>query len=150
SELARHGYPRAHLDASVAADQVTDEAIIRLTYTPGPRCTFGPITLAGVDGELRDAAYARLFAHPGERYSSDDLDDSRVALYDMQRFSMVRIEPDLRGDTTAIPVTITVDLSTRHELRLGGGVGMNPTSYELRTRGGYSITGFPGVLEAVR
>lgn len=146
SALGRYGYPKAHLDASVAADQVTDEAIIRLTYRPGPLCTFGQITLEGVDGLLADAARNRYAATPGDRYSSIDLANTRAALYDMQRFSMVRIEPDLHGEGTVVPIHIVVTRSTTHELRLGGGVGMNPTSYEIRGRAGYSITGFPGDL----
>ena len=52
SALARYGYPKAHLDMSVAADQVRDEAIIRLTYRPGPLCTFGPITIEGTSEVL--------------------------------------------------------------------------------------------------
>jgi translocation and assembly module TamA len=147
--LGRWGYAKAKFTASVAADQVTDEATIRLEYTPGPRCTFGKVTLLGVDGKLATSARDRLAIEEGALYSTNDLADSRAALYDMNRFSMVRIEPDLAGDGTVVPVKIEVTLSTTHELRLGGGVGMNPTSYEVRARAGYSITGFPGQLDTM-
>ncbi len=147
--LGRWGYAKAELDASVAADQVTDEAIIRLEYTSGPRCTIGAITLTGIDGDLAAAARSRLALKEGERYATVDLVDSRAALYDMTRFSMVRIDPDLGGDGTVVPIKITLTLSSRHELRLGGGVGMDPTSYQVRTRAGYSIAGFPTALETM-
>jgi len=145
--LGAHGYARAHLTSSIAADQVTDEAIVRLEYTAGPRCKFGRITVKGVEGPLAGSTRDRLAIKSGAMYSTVDLDESRAALYDMKRFAMVRIEPDLSGDGDEIPVTIEVTKSTSHELRLGGGVGMNPTSYEVRGKAGYSITGFPTDLE---
>jgi len=148
--LARWGYPKAHVDMSVAADQVRDEAIIRLTFRPGPLCTFGPITIEGTSEVLADHADARLSAKPGTRYSSIDLANSRAALYDMKRFSMVRIEPDLEGEGNLVPVKFIVTESTRHELRLGAGLGMSPVSYEVRARAGYTITGWPGPLETTK
>jgi outer membrane translocation and assembly module TamA len=148
--LARDGYPRARVDLRVDADLDHNAAIIQVAFTPGPRCRFGAITIKGVDGPLAESVRARVAARPGDLYSSDDLADTRARLYDMQRFATVRIEPDLSGEGDVIPITVAVELSTRHELRLGGGFGMNPTSYEVHTRAGYTISGWPGDLETTR
>jgi hypothetical protein len=144
--LARWGYPKGHVDIHVDADLVNDKATIVVAFDPGPLCTFGPITIKGTDGALADAARARLSMKPGARYSGDDMSDSRARLYDMHRFATVRIEPDL-SDGTVVPILISVDESTEHELRLGGGVGMNPASYEIHGRAGYTITAIPGDLD---
>jgi hypothetical protein len=45
-----------------------------------------------------------------------------------------------------VPVKITVVESPRHELRIGGGVGMDPTAYETRARTSYGVAGWPTPL----
>ncbi|MEZ4367944.1 MAG: BamA/TamA family outer membrane protein [Kofleriaceae bacterium] len=151
SALERVGYAYADVDAAVAADVITDRAIIRLELRPGPRCTFGELTVRGVEGPLADAARARLApVAAGERFSSQALLDARTDLYEMGRFSSVRIEPTLGDEDPVVPVTVTVVESTRHELRLGAGVGVNPTSYEVRGRAGYAVAGFPTPLSRSR
>ncbi len=148
--LERVGYAHVRLEASVAADRVRDEAIIRLEYQPGPLSFFGKVELRGVTGPLADAAYARLGVREGRRYSSALLAESQAALYDMGRFSAVRLEPDKSTRSSVVPVSITVVEASRHELRLGGGFGVDPTAYEVRGRSDYSITGWPTTLTSTR
>ncbi len=148
--LERAGYPHARVEAAVLADQTRHDVIIQLRYTPGPRSVFGEVRLSGIDGELAAAARARLHLTPGTRYSSTQLADARAALYDMGRFTVVRVEPDLAGEASVVPVAITVVPSTRHELRLGGGVGMDPATYEVRARASYAVAGFPTPLTTSR
>src|SRR5262249_37672986 len=61
------GYAYARLDATAVADPVHHEAVIRLAFTPGTRCSFGDVTLSGVDGDLAGAARARIAVRTGER-----------------------------------------------------------------------------------
>src|SRR5581483_5997494 len=48
-------YARAKLNASVIADRATRSAVISLAYDAGPKCTFGPVKVTGVTGELAEA-----------------------------------------------------------------------------------------------
>jgi outer membrane protein assembly factor BamA len=139
------GYAHARLEATVAADRVRDEAIIRLELHPGKRARFGVIDLRGVDGDLADAARARLAAKQGAIYSSSALVDSQDALYDMGRFASVRVDAE-PGDATVVPVTVSVTPAPPNEVRLGGGVGMNPTAYEVRGRSSYRKAAWPWPL----
>jgi len=148
--LERAGYAHAHVESTVAADRIRDEAIIRLEIQPGPLCSFGEVTLRGVEGELAEAARNRLEIHPGERYSTTDLELTQASLYEMNRFAVVRIEPDRTGVATVIPVDIEVTPTDRHELRLGGGFGLDPQSADVHGRAGYTIAGWPRPLTTTR
>jgi translocation and assembly module TamA len=148
--LERAGYAHARLEAKVAADVGRDEAIIRLEFEPGPLCTFGEISFRGVSGELEQAARARLEAREGERFSTAALEDTQTALYAMGRFAVVRIEPDRATDSAVVPVAIEVVPTERHELRLGGGVGLDPESADLHGRAGYRVAGWPRPLTTSR
>ena len=66
--LENAGYAHAALDAQVLADHVHAEAVIQMLLDPGPRCTFGAVEIAGIDGTLADAVRERLAFHPGDVY----------------------------------------------------------------------------------
>ncbi len=144
--LERAGYAYARVEAKVAADTIRAEAIIHLDFVPGPLCKFGPVRLHGVSGELGGAALARVEAREGERYSSKTLADTQEELYAMGRFASVRIEPDRSSGSAIVPVEVYITEQVPHELRLGGGFGMNPASYEVRGRAMYTIAGWPRPL----
>lgn len=136
------GYARAELDAHVVVDRSLHEAIIHLEYHVGPKCTFGSIDVLGLDGELLDAVKARVTFKEGDQYSSKAIAATQRAIYDMHRFSMVRVLPDKSGGNQ-VRVRISVARSARNELVAGGGVGMDPATYEVRARTGYTILDYP-------
>jgi len=136
------GYAHAELDAHVIVDRANHEAIIHLEYQVGPKCTFGTVELLGIDGEVADAVRARVAIEPGQQYSSAAIAETQRAIYDMRRFSMVRVLPSKAGGNV-IDVRISVARAARNELVTGGGVGMDPATYEVRGRSGYSRSGFP-------
>jgi outer membrane protein assembly factor BamA len=140
------GYAHARLEASVVADRATHTATIELAYTPGPRCTFGTVDVAGVTGELARAVRERVTFTPGQVYSARALVQTQRNLYGLGRFSTVQIQPS-PGTGDVVGVHIAVAESARREISLGGGVGTDPTSYELRGRAGYSIAGWPFPLD---
>lgn len=136
------GYAHAELNAHVIVDRANHEAIIHLDYKVGPKCTFGTVNILGADGEVADAVRARLAIEPGQQYSSRAIAETQRAIYDMRRFSMVRVLPE-KGEGAVINVRISVAGSARNELTTGGGLGMDPTTYEIRGRTGYQRLGFP-------
>ncbi len=144
------GYAHATVEARVLADRARAEAVIRLDVAPGPLCTLGPVTLVGVGGPLADAARARVELSEGARYSSTDLQTAQATLDDMGRFATVRVTADRGGDAAVIPVTIELHEADRHELRLGGGLGIDPESYEVHGRAAYQVAGWPTALTTSR
>jgi outer membrane protein assembly factor BamA len=143
------GYAHAKLDARVIADRARHSATVELAYTPGPKCTFGPVEVVGVTGDLAEAVRDRVTFKPGQTYSSQAIIATQRNLYGFGRFSTVRVQPDTASDKEVVGVQIAVSEGARHELTLGGGFGMEPTLYEVRGRAGYSIEGWPFPLDTV-
>lgn len=142
------GYAHARLDASVVADRANRAAIVDLAYTPGPKCRFGNVEIAGATGELATAVRERLAFAPGQVYSTQALTQTQRNLYGFGRFSTVRVQPD-QGQGEVVGVKVSVAESARHQVQLGGGFGLEPTGYEVRGRAGYSIAGWPFPLDNV-
>jgi outer membrane protein assembly factor BamA len=140
------GYAHAQLDASVVADRASHTAIIELAYTPGPKCSFGPVEVTGVTGELSRAVRERVTFTSGQPYSTQAILETQRNLYGLGRFSTVQVQPD-RSAGEVVGVQIAVTEAARHEVTLGGGLGVDPTSFEVRGRAGYVIAGWPFPLD---
>ncbi len=143
------GYAYVTLEPQVIADRANHTAIVQLLYTPGPKCTFGPVDVVGVEGPLREAVKNRLQFAPGQPYSAAAIASTQRALYGLGRFSTVRVQPVKEGLNPTVTVKVDVSESARHEVKLGGGFGIDPSSYEVRARVGYSIAGWPFPLDTV-
>lgn len=142
------GYAHVQLDASVVADPASSTAFVRLDYVPGPKTTFGRIEIIGVEGRLLDAVRARLQIAPGQRYSMTALLATQRSLYALNRFSTVGVQPS-KGESAVVDVEVHVVPGARHELKLGGGFGLEPAGYEVRGRAGYAVAGWPFALDTV-
>ena len=125
------------------------EAIVQLDYDLGPKCTFGAVELSGVEGDARRrgaGARAVLAGRAATRQRA--IAATQRQLYGLARFSTVQVQPD--GDRVAGGRRQDRRLrGARHEVRLGGGFGIDPTAYEVRGRAGYSIAGWPFPLDTV-
>jgi len=143
------GYAHAKLDAKVVEDIATHTALIQLTYTPGPKCRFGTVSVQGAGGELRAAILDRLHFTSGEVYSNRAITASQREIYGMGRFSTVQVQPD-PGEGDVVDMTVAVAQSAAHQVTLGGGFGIDPISYEVRARAGYEVTGWPMPLDTFR
>jgi len=140
------GYAHARLDASVIADRANRTAVVELDYTPGPKCTFGNVEIAGVTGELATAVRERLEFAPGQVYSTQAITQTQRNLYGFGRFSTVRVTPEQNAGEV-VGVKVAVSESARRQIQLGGGFGLDPNGYEVRGRAGYSIAGWPFPLD---
>jgi outer membrane protein assembly factor BamA len=144
------GYAHARLDATVYADRANHTAIVQLDYTLGPKCQFGDVEITGVDGRLAEAVRGRLQFEPGQTYSTSAVTATQRALYGLNRFSTVQVQPvDDGGANPTVRMKVAVTEAARREIKLGGGLGMDPTAYEVRGRAGYSIAGFPTDMDTV-
>lgn len=148
--LQNEGYASARVSGLVLADREKSEAVLRLTVDLGPLSTFGKVTIEGVEGELADSVRSRLRFVEGEPYSATKVEDSRADLYDYGRFSLVRIDLDTAERNPVVPVKVVLGLAPPNELRLGGGLGVNPVAYEVRAQAVYSRAGWPTTLTSTR
>ncbi|HEU0033023.1 MAG TPA: BamA/TamA family outer membrane protein [Kofleriaceae bacterium] len=142
------GYAHAKLDATVYADRANHEAIIQLDYDLGPKCKFGTIEVTGVRGDLIDAVRNRVKFQTGDQYSTSAIVATQRNLYAFGRFSTVQVQPD-ESPSPTVNVRIAVAQAARHEVKLGGGFGLDPTAYEVRGRAGYTVAGWPFDLDTV-
>jgi len=137
------GYAHAKLDAKVVVDRVNHQGVVTLVYDLGPKCHFGKITIQGVkDADLEDSVRARLAFVTGQQFSAAAIAKSQRQIYAMQRFSTVRILPD-KSDGDTVDIHVSMSHASAHELSLGGGFGIDPATYEVRGRVGYSQIGWP-------
>lgn len=142
------GYAHATMTTNVVADRANHVAVVELTYVIGPRCVFGPIKVTGVKGELAEAVQHRITFAQGQQYSQAAVTQTQRNLYGFGRFSTVRVQPDKTGNPV-VGVEVAVSESARHEVKLGGGFGLDPNAYEVRGRAGYTIAGWPWPLDTV-
>lgn len=143
------GYAFVKLSPIVWADRANGEAIVELNYSLGPKCKFGTIKVTGVDGKLAEAVRDRLEFATGDTYSTSAIAQTQRQLYALQRFSTVQVTPDDQTTDPVVNVRVAVSEAARHEIKLGGGAGIDPTAYEVRARAGYSITGFPTQMDTL-
>ncbi len=147
--MQEHGYARARVQGLVIADVERSQAVIRFDVEPGPPAVFGEVTISGVPAGLEQAVAARVELTAGARYSPRAIERTRVALYELGRFSLVRIDPD-RDEGEVVKVEVTVVEAPRHEVRLGGGLGADPVSFEVRGRAAYGVAAWPWPLTTTR
>lgn len=143
------GFAHVELTARVIADRVANVALISLAYETGPLCTFGDVEINGVEGRLREAVERRIAFEPGQRYSLAAITQTQRSLYGLNMFSTVNVQPDRAGEQPVVRVKIALAESAKHEVKLGGGFGFDPASYEVRGRVGYSIIGWPFAMDTV-
>lgn len=148
--LQEAGYAQAKVTGVILADREKAQAVLRIQVEPGPLSRFGEVALAGVPAGLEEAVRARVLVRPGARYAPSVLEKSRMQLYEMGRFSLVRVEGDRQLDDAVVKVTVRVAEASRHDLRLGGGVGLDPINFEVRGRAQYGVAGWPWPLTTVR
>ncbi|MBA3817842.1 MAG: BamA/TamA family outer membrane protein [Deltaproteobacteria bacterium] len=140
------GYAYAELEATVFADRIAGEAVVQLAYNPGPKCVFGTVEITGVDGKLEEAVRDRLQFAAGDTYSTRSIAATQRQLYGLARFSTVQVQPAEEA-SPVVNVTVAVSQAARHEVKLGGGFGIDPTAYEVRGRAGYTIAGWPTQMD---
>ncbi|MGN6107845.1 MAG: autotransporter assembly complex protein TamA [Kofleriaceae bacterium] len=137
--LEEAGYAHVQLDAAVIADRAAGVATARYELSPGVRCTFGPVAITGVEGDLAEAIGHRLAFAEGAPYAPSSLAATQRALYEIGRFSTVRIDARRTPGQAVVPVEIAVSLANRHEIKGGFGFGYDPVAWEARVRGGGSL-----------
>jgi outer membrane protein assembly factor BamA len=144
--LENTGYAHATLDASVLADRATNTTTLRYVVEPGPRVTFGEITIVGASETLAEAIRNRATFKSGDTYSTTAVAATQVAIYGIGRFSSVRIDVDRAELAAVVPVRISVKEAKRWEARAGIGAGLDSLTYQARLRFSLTHAGWPTPL----
>ena len=148
--LVDHGYLFATVRGEVAVDRGACTAVVRVVIDAGPLVRFGETRFEGAGRVPESALRARLAWRQGQVVRPELLALTEGRLYRLGRFSMVRFDYDRERRAAVVAMTVRVAESTRHEVRLGGGVGIDLAHYEVRVRAGYTARGFLSPLTTLR
>jgi outer membrane protein insertion porin family/translocation and assembly module TamA len=156
--LTDRAYAYATLKPDCAIDLASHSADYTFSVTPGPPATLGPITIVGLDPdgagareqEIPEEPLRRAMAlHEGDPYSTAALDEATQALLDLDVLSAVQIVPSLPSPpppSHVVPLTVKVEPSRTHELRLGVGAEFDVIKTNFHLLGGWEDHNFLGDL----
>lgn len=154
--LTDRGYAYATVHADAQADLGAHAVDYTFTIHPGPPAVFGAITIAGLapDGKgaqpqtIDEAPLRRAMnLRPGAPYSTAAIDAATQALLDLEVFSAVQIVPTLSDPPNGVvPLTVKVEPSKLHVLRIGGGFEFDEIKTELHGLFGWESHDFFGGL----
>jgi translocation and assembly module TamA len=142
ARLLNQGYAHAQVDGRVEVDPGKQTAIARFKVDPGPVTYFGRVRVEGLERTDPSLVTSRVAWEPGERFDPLKLEATRGRLYDTGLVGNVRFDWPTEDRPRVLDVVIRADEGTRHELRLGGGLGLGQAHYEARARAMYSHRNF--------
>jgi outer membrane translocation and assembly module TamA len=158
--LTDRGYAYATMDREAYLDVVQRVATVVMTVKPGRSARFGPLRVSGLDPdgpgprpqEISESATRRtLTFKEGQTYSTAELRVSIEGLLDLQVFAAATFEPDLSNpDAEEVPVTLKLEPTHLHEIRLGGGMEFDEIKTELHAVAGWEDHNFLGDLRDFR
>jgi outer membrane protein insertion porin family/translocation and assembly module TamA len=147
--MTDNGYAYAKARKHAQIDLVEHAATVSYDLAPGPPATFGPITIAGLDGLPEAPVRRAIDIDPGEPYSTAKIQAAKQAVLNLAVFGNVTIEPELPEPPPAnavVPLTVKVELSKLHQLTLGGGIEFDPIKTDLHVVVGWDNHDFLGGL----
>ena len=149
--LQVRGYAWAEVAGEVEVDRDVHAANVRLTATPGLVARFGRVEVEG-NNKVRAIDIQRTAdIVPGAKFSMDDLDGARGRVYNVGVFGSARLTFDHDPvDPSIANVKISVVEAQFHELRLGGGLGIEPNRNDVHLSLQYTKRNFIGGLRTLR
>jgi outer membrane protein assembly factor BamA len=156
--LTDRGYAYAKVARSAQIDIGGHVVDYVFTVEPGPVCTYGAITIVGLDPdgagprpqEIEEAPLRRAIdIKPGAPYSTKEIDSATQALLDLGVFSAVHIEPELPEPPPAnhvVPLKVAVEPSRLRVLKFGGGVEFDEIKTDFHLLTGWEHKNFLGGL----
>lgn len=152
SAVKERGYAFAALDGDVTVDRSRNVALVALALEPGPRATFGTLEVVSV-GVSRIPAYLvrEVFGVVlGQPFKLSELEDGRARLLQLGVFANVEMHYAARAnDPQIVDLVVKVRDASMHELRIGGGIGIEPLRNELRLQLIYTKRNFLGGLRTL-
>ncbi|MEO8905859.1 MAG: POTRA domain-containing protein [Polyangiaceae bacterium] len=151
--LEDNGYAYARVQRAADVDLPKNKVAVGFFVTLGPLTRFGEVTITGLGKIPEEPVRRALDIQPGTPYSRADLDSAQRALLDLNVFSSVVVEPDLKrsADDAAprVPIKVTVELSKLKAIHVGGGAEIDSLKAELHLIGGWEHRNFFGGLRSL-
>jgi outer membrane protein insertion porin family/translocation and assembly module TamA len=149
--LTDEGYAYATLRLGAEVDLVKHEATLHVEVDHGPRCTFGETRIVGLGALPEKNVRTVVDIDPGDAYSTRTLRDARRALFDIDVFDSVLVEPDLSvPGRTVVPLTITVTESKLHRVKIGPGILLDPLRDDVHFLARWEHHNFLGGLRSFK
>lgn len=147
--LKEAGHAYGKLQAEIAVDRDERSAVITFRAEPGPDVKLGKVQFVGAEEVPRGKLQNRVTWDEGDPYHPIDLSTTQGRLYDLGFFSSVRIElPPQPAERADVQIHLTP--GKLHELKLGGGFGVERQREEVRLRGEWTFSNFLGGLRKLR
>ena len=122
--LLDHGYPKARAEGEVLLSLEANTAAVYVQVWPGPRCTFGAVTVQGQQDTPEALIRRGLEVQTGEVFSLAKIIASQENLYELDLFRSVTVTPqEVPEEQTEIPLTVEVSEKKKRSLKLGAGYG---------------------------
>lgn len=142
--LTDAGYAYAEVERAAEVDLRTSLVVARLAVSPGPLSTFGEVQLVGL-GEIPEERIRPLIdIEPGDRFSSEALDDVRRELVALGLFSVVEVDPVLGEAGDPVDVRVRAEPAHLRTVRLGGGVRLDTIKSDFHFLVGWEDRNFLG------
>jgi outer membrane protein assembly factor BamA len=106
-KLMKDGYCSYDLDSKAYVDLATYEVNVHFKLEKGGVCTFGKVTVKGLETIDDSVVISRVRAREGERFSSDRLKETYDALYNLDAFDYLTVKHDLKF-YNVVPIDIEV------------------------------------------
>src|SRR5262249_21747072 len=129
--LIKKGYAHAEVNGVVEVNRLARTAIVRLDADPGPLCHFGKVTVEGVKSVPESAVLNRVTWDEGQTFDPVLLEATEGKLYQLGEFSAVKADYSHDGRPPVVDITIHVSESSKHELRVGAGVGVDNFQFNV-------------------
>ena len=149
--LRRRGYAFATVDGTIDVNRDTRLADVTIVVEPGQVIRLGEAQVQGTT-RIPAAAVQKYAAVPtGERYKPKTLEAIQDKIYSLSVFSTVRVELQPRPTDPRIgDVAISVTEGPFRELRLGGGLGIEPERNEVHLEATFIQRHFLGGLRVLQ
>lgn len=139
AELVQRGHAHAVVSGQAFVDRDLHEASVRFDIDAGPLTRFGDVRVVGLIRVPERTIRARIAWRRGEVLDPMKIQRTEGLLYQLGYFSSVRVDYQRSGRPAISDVTIRVTEGSRHEIRLGAGLGVDRSRVEVRGRAGYVV-----------
>lgn len=137
-QLFRSGYARVVVSGKAQVARVSAEARVTYVIETGPRVRFGKAKVTGKSTLPQSSILARVDFEPGDPFDPEQLEVTERRAYELSLLGSLRFELDPNAVGETADVEINIADAQPNELRIGVGVGVTSTQYELAARAAYT------------
>ena len=141
------GYALAKVEHQARVDRDAGTAEIAFAVRPGPVCYFDDVQIEGLEAVPEDLVRREVDFVAGRRWSPGLVDRAERAVYALDVFEAVTAAPPEQPDPEGrLPLVLRVRERSPRSLKLGVGLGFEPTRWEERATALYTHRNFDGRL----